>query len=75
MLKRSSEVSITTNTGIVNFSKKLIELCGMTKAIDLSVRLSYTQGATQWSYGLPQLEGWGLELSFTIPQKSLTSQG
>jgi hypothetical protein len=70
--KVPSEESISPNSGSVNFSRTLINLRGVTKAIGLSVRLSYTSGA-QGSFGFPK--NWGLEIPFTIPTKSLTSQG
>ena len=70
--KVPSDEFISPNTGSVNFSRTLINLRGVTKAIDLSVRLSYTSGS-RGSFGLPQ--NWGLEIPFTIPFQSLTTQG
>lgn len=70
--KVPSDESISPNSGTVNFSKTLVHLRGVTKAIDLYVQLSYTPGA-RGSFGFPK--NWGLNLSFTIPGKSLTSQG
>jgi hypothetical protein len=70
--KVPSDEFISPNSGSVNFSKTLINLRGVTKAIGLSMRLSYTLGA-RGSFGLPN--NWGLEIPFTIPYQSLTSQG
>ncbi|KAF3085074.1 hypothetical protein TWF569_001510 [Orbilia oligospora] len=67
-----SEESVSPNSGSVGFSKTLVDLHGKTSSIGLQLKLSYTPGATG-SFGAPK--NWGLEIPFTTPRKSLTSQG
>jgi hypothetical protein len=66
-----SDMSVSPNSGSVNFSKALVDLRGVTEAISLRLRLSYTPGVQ--GFGLPK--NWSLDISFAIPQKSVTTQG
>lgn len=67
-----SDESISPNSGSVSFSKTLIDLRGKSTSIGLQIKLSYTPGVPG-SFGSPI--NWGIDIPFTIPGKSLTSQG
>ncbi|KAK0112029.1 hypothetical protein ONS96_001290 [Cadophora gregata f. sp. sojae] len=63
--------SVNRNTGSVVYSKPLVDLRGITPAIDCALNLTYSAGQSK-SFGLP--ENWTFSFPFLIPGKSVTTQ-
>lgn len=67
-----SDESVAPNCGSVGYSRALVSLRGKTGSTGLSLK-TFFASRTQGSFGFPR--NWGLDVSFTIPHKSLTVQG